>query len=123
MTAYIIILYYLAAANAAAFLAYGIDKLRARRSRRRIPERTLLLLAAAGGSAGAWLGMRVWRHKTRHRKFRYGVPLLLALHIALALLLLARTGRAGRFLPERSPSRLMEWCSAAPCGPGKCLRA
>lgn len=71
--------------NLFTFLLYGVDKWKARRGRWRIPEATLLLLALAGGSLGAWCGMRVWRHKTRHRKFRYGLPLILALQVGLAV--------------------------------------
>ena len=78
-----ITLAYLLAINVATFLVYGIDKLKAKRAKWRIPEATLVLLAAAGGSIGAWLGMKVWHHKTLHMKFRYGVPLILLLQIAL----------------------------------------
>ena len=78
-----ITLAYLLAINVATFLVYGIDKLKAKRAKWRIPEATLLLLAAVGGSIGAWLGMKVWHHKTLHMKFRYGVPLILLMQIAL----------------------------------------
>lgn len=60
-----------------------IDKRLAVRHARRISERTLLLLCAAGGSAGGWAGMYCFRHKTRKRKFYLTVPLLLALQIAV----------------------------------------
>lgn len=73
--------------NAVAFIVYGIDKYRARNGKWRIPEATLLMLAVVGGSVGAWLGMKVWHHKTRHRKFRYGVPAILLLQIVAATLL------------------------------------
>ena len=82
-----ILLIFITALNAVTFLVYGIDKLKARKNKRRIPESTLLLLAAFGGSIGAWLGMRVWHHKTMHRKFKYGVPLILFLQIALLVYL------------------------------------
>ena len=78
-----ITLAYLLAFNVATFWVYGIDKLKAKRAKWRIPEATLLLLAAAGSSIGAWLGMKVWHHKTLHMKFRYGVPLILLMQIAL----------------------------------------
>lgn len=73
--------------NAVAFIVYGIDKCRARNAKWRIPEATLLMLAVVGGSVGAWLGMKAWHHKTRHMKFRYGVPAILLLQIVVATLL------------------------------------
>ena len=79
------ILYYLAAINVIAFMVYGIDKLKAKKGKWRIPEATLLLLAIVGGSIGAWMGMKVWHHKTMHKKFRYGVPLILMIQIGLYL--------------------------------------
>lgn len=74
---------YLLLVNAAAFLVFGEDKRRARRREWRIPEATLMGLAAAGGSLGALAGMRFFHHKTRHRKFTAGVPALLIAQIAL----------------------------------------
>lgn len=64
-----------------AFIAYGIDKVKAKRGSRRISERSLLLLALVGGAAGAMLGMLLFRHKTRHMKFVICVPLLLVLQV------------------------------------------
>lgn len=78
-----IIVLYLVFINVLTFLLYGIDKWKAKRARWRIPESVLLGLAAVGGSVGAWLGMRVWRHKTQHKKFRYGVPAILLAQIVL----------------------------------------
>ena len=78
-----IIVFYLVIINVLTFLFYGIDKWKARRLRWRIPESVLLGMAAVGGSVGAWLGMRVWRHKTQHKKFRYGVPAILVAQIVL----------------------------------------
>lgn len=69
--------------NVLAFLLYGIDKWKAKHSRWRIPENVLLGMAAVGGSVGAWLGMRVWHHKTQHKKFRYAVPAILVAQIVL----------------------------------------
>lgn len=82
---------YILGINVIAFIVYGIDKLKAKRGKWRIPESTLLLLAAIGGSIGAWLGMKVWHHKTMHKKFQYGVPLLLILQLALGAYLCIRT--------------------------------
>ena len=82
---------YILGINVIAFNVYGIDKLKAKRGKWRIPESTLLLLAAIGGSIGAWLGMKVWHHKTMHKKFQYGVPLLLILQLALGAYLCIRT--------------------------------
>ena len=72
--------------NVLTFFVYGIDKWKAKRSKWRIPEATLLLLAVLGGSIGAILGMKVWHHKTLHKKFKYGLPLILMVQIALCLL-------------------------------------
>ena len=74
---------YLLAINAVAFIVYGIDKYKARKAKWRISEATLLSLAAIGGSIGAWTGMRVWHHKTMHKKFKYGIPAILLMQIAL----------------------------------------
>ena len=78
-----IIVFYLLIINLLTFLLYGIDKWKAKRARWRIPEAALLGMAAVGGSIGAWLGMRVWHHKTQHKKFRYGVPAILVAQIVL----------------------------------------
>ena len=69
--------------NVATFLMFGIDKLKAKHSKRRIREAALLGLAVLGGSIGAWLGMKVWHHKTLHKKFRYGVPAILIIQLAI----------------------------------------
>lgn len=74
-------------ANFVAFITYGIDKLKARRSKRRISEATLLLLAIIGGSLGAWFGVKVWHHKTLHKKFRYGIPLIIIIQIVICMYL------------------------------------
>ena len=74
--------------NLLAFALYGIDKRKAKRSAWRIPEATLLLVAALGGSLGALLGMEFFRHKTKHWKFRVLVPLFLIAHIVLGAYLL-----------------------------------
>ena len=74
--------YYLLGINAVTFIVYGIDKYKAKKARWRIPEATLLLLAVLGGSIGAWMGMKVWHHKTKHKKFKYGIPAILLIQIA-----------------------------------------
>ena len=79
------ILCYFTAINFIAFFAYGIDKLKAKKGKWRIPESTLLLLAIIGGSIGAWLGIKVWHHKTLHKKFKYGIPLIVIIQIAIAI--------------------------------------
>lgn len=80
-------LYYLLAVNVVAFILFGVDKYNARKGNRRIREVTLLAMAALGGSIGAWVGMRIWHHKTKHRKFRYGIPFIILLQIALIIFL------------------------------------
>ena len=110
-----IALIYLVIINVATFFMYGIDKAaskrgqsqtrlsfaerkqarpkvkwKAKKSKWRIRETALLGLAVLGGSIGALLGMKVWRHKTQHKKFKYGLPLILLAQIALIYLLLNR---------------------------------
>ena len=75
--------YYLLGINAVTFIVYDIDKYKAKKAKLRIPEATLLLLAVLGGSIGAWMGMKVWHHKTMHKKFKYGIPAILLIQIAL----------------------------------------
>ena len=81
----IVFSYYLLAINLVTFFIYAIDKYKAKKSKWRIPEKTLLLLAAVGGSIGALAGIRLFHHKTLHKKFRYGVPTILIIQIALAI--------------------------------------
>ncbi|NCB73338.1 MAG: DUF1294 domain-containing protein [Clostridia bacterium] len=78
---------WLAVINLAAFLAMGIDKFKASRQKWRIPERTLFLLAAIGGSIGGICGIYVFRHKTLHKKFTLGFPAILILQTALGILI------------------------------------
>jgi uncharacterized membrane protein YsdA (DUF1294 family) len=74
--------------NLLTFIIYGIDKFKAKKAKWRIPESTLLLLAVFGGSIGAWLGLQVWRHKTQHKKFYIGIPVIMAVQMALSTYLL-----------------------------------
>lgn len=78
-----IIIVYLLIMNVVTFFMYGIDKWKARKNKWRISEATLLVTALIGGSAGALLGMHIFRHKTKHWKFKILVPLFLIVHIAL----------------------------------------
>lgn len=76
--------------NVITFVVYGIDKLKAKKGKWRIPETTLLLLAIVGGSVGAWCGVKVWHHKTMHLKFKYGIPLIMAVQVGLLLCLMTK---------------------------------
>lgn len=69
--------------NVLTFLFYGIDKWKARRGKWRIPEETLIWLAIVGGSIGALLGMYLFRHKTKHKKFTLGIPAILLIQVGL----------------------------------------
>ena len=80
-----IVQYYLLAINLLTFVTYGIDKYKARHNYWRVREASLLLLAALGGSIGALLAMRVFRHKTQHKKFRYGVPAILLVQLTIVV--------------------------------------
>ena len=81
-----IVIIYLIVVNVVTFFVYGIDKWKSKRDKWRIPEAQLLGLAVIGGSIGAWVGMKIWHHKTMHKKFKYGVPAILILQIAAVAL-------------------------------------
>ena len=83
-----LILLYLLIVNAVAFLLMLVDKQSARKNLWRVPESTLLLTAAIGGSIGSLAGMFVFRHKTKHLKFTLGIPAILIAQIAGMFLLL-----------------------------------
>ena len=80
-----ILLVYLLIVNAAGFLLMLVDKIKAKRNLWRIPEATLITVAAIGGSIGAIAGMNLFRHKTKHAKFYIGLPVILALQIVAAI--------------------------------------
>ncbi len=82
MSLHEIFYWYLAIINIVVLVVYGGDKLFAKLDSWRVPEKVLLLLALLGGSIGALLAMQLFRHKTRHLKFRYGVPVILLLQVA-----------------------------------------
>lgn len=74
--------------SCAGFVAMGVDKLLAKNGARRISEKTLLMLSLAGGAVGAWAGMRMFHHKTKHRVFFMGLPAMAVAHgIALLAIL------------------------------------
>lgn len=81
---------YLVTINVATFFVYGIDKWKAKHTKWRITEAALLLLAVFGGSIGAWLGMKEWHHKTLHKMFKYGIPLIIIVQVAIVLWILRR---------------------------------
>ena len=83
-----LVLLWLAALNLLAFLLCGIDKWKAKKARWRISEKTLFLSALLGGSIGLLLGMKVFRHKTKHKSFTIGVPAIFVLQLSLAAWLL-----------------------------------
>ena len=85
-----ILLWYLAAVNLATWLVFGLDKWKAGAGKWRVPERTLLLLALVGGSAGALAGMLLFRHKTRKAKFYISVPVMFVAHCVLMAFLAFR---------------------------------
>ena len=76
--------------NLLAFALMGIDKMKARRGSWRIPEKTLFLVTALFGGLGGTLGMKVFRHKTKHWYFKWGFPALLAVQIVLLAVILPK---------------------------------
>jgi uncharacterized membrane protein YsdA (DUF1294 family) len=77
----IIVLSYFLIINLIAFILYGIDKKRAIRNEYRISEKVLLWIARLGGAIGSWMGIKLFRHKTKHTKFRIVVPLWIVIWI------------------------------------------
>ena len=77
---------YLVIINVIAFTVFGADKAKAKRNAWRVPEKMLFLLALLGGGLGAFLGMRVFHHKTKHWSFQVFIPLILVLEIAAGVL-------------------------------------
>lgn len=80
------VIIYLAAVNIITFIMFGADKARAVKDKWRISEAALILTALLGGSIGALAGMRIFHHKTKHRKFTVGIPVILALQIIFMVL-------------------------------------
>ncbi len=90
---YSILTVFLLIMNAVGLLVMLIDKGKARRNAWRIPEATLMGIAALGGSIGVLAGMYLFRHKTRHPKFYLGVPAILVVQVALAVFIASRIGK------------------------------
>ena len=78
---------YIIAVNLVTFVTYGIDKYKSIKRKLRISEATLLTMAVIGGSIGAWTGMKVWRHKTMHKKFTIGIPIVFVIHLFIVIYL------------------------------------
>lgn len=69
--------------NIADFMIVGIDKFRSKRRRWRIPERIFFIVSALGGSVGVYAGLLFFRHKTRHRYFMLGIPMIIFIQIVI----------------------------------------
>ena len=79
----LILLIIITVMSLAAFAAFGLDKFKAKAGKWRIPERTLFLLALLGGGIGAFLGMKVFHHKTMHKQFVIGIPVIMVIQAVL----------------------------------------
>ena len=79
----LILLIIIGVMSLAAFAAFGLDKYKAKAGKWRIPERTLFLLALMGGGIGAFLGMKVFHHKTMHKQFVIGIPAIMVIQAVL----------------------------------------
>ncbi len=86
------IISYLVAVNLIGFLVMGMDKARAKKHAWRIPESALFFVAIIFGSLGSIVGMYVFRHKTRHKAFKWGMPIILIIQIALVMFLILYPG-------------------------------
>ena len=86
----IVLVIYLVLINIAGFAVMAADKKKARKGRWRIPEKTFFIISLLGGSVGTWAGMYSYRHKTKHWYFVIGIPFILAVQTAAAVLILMR---------------------------------
>jgi uncharacterized membrane protein YsdA (DUF1294 family) len=86
-----IIIGYVIVINVITLMMYGIDKWKAKHSKWRIPEATLLIMAAVGGSIGAWTGIKLFHHKTLHKKFKYGVPAIFLIQLGIVVFVYLKT--------------------------------
>lgn len=80
-------LVYLAVVNLIGFVMMAYDKSQARNGGRRVPEKRLFAIAAMGGACGSWIGMRVYRHKTKHKTFVIGMPTMAILNAVCVIYL------------------------------------
>ncbi|WP_201000378.1 DUF1294 domain-containing protein [Paenibacillus glycanilyticus] len=94
----ILLIIYLLVVNIIAFAMMGMDKNYARRKKRRIPEKRLFGVSAIGGALGAWIGMQIWRHKTKHASFRVGIPLLFIFNLVVIYYLAGLIGMNFNFV-------------------------
>ena len=85
-----LLMWYLIVINIVTWIAFGLDKWKAKSGKWRIPERTLLLLALIGGSLGALAGMIMFHHKTRKAKFFISVPVMFVAHCVIVTVLALR---------------------------------
>ena len=90
MKLYEIVLYYLLTINIFTMYTFFLDKSKAKNHKWRVKERTLFLLSIMGGSLGALLGMKLFKHKTKHWYFKYGIPAILVIQIALMIYLIIK---------------------------------
>lgn len=79
----LLLIIYVSVMSLIAFAAFGLDKYKAKADKWRTPEKTLFLLAILGGGIGAFLGMQIFRHKTQHKQFVIGIPLIMIAQLAL----------------------------------------
>lgn len=86
-----IIISYVIVINVITLMMYGIDKWKAKHSKWRIPEATLLIMAAVGGSIGPWTGIKLFHHKTLHKKFKYGVPAIFLIQLGIVVFVYLKT--------------------------------
>ena len=107
-----IFIIYIAIINVVAFVMYGVDKWKAKHAKWRTSEAALIFVAIIGGSIGALAGMAVWRHKTQHAKFKFGIPLILIIQIVALIFTSCKaeqqvtvtTPTPSRKVQEHSPS-------------------
>lgn len=84
------LLIYLLIINIIGFLSMGIDKFKAKHGMWRTPENTLLLISLLMGSVGSYLGMRLFRHKTLHPQFKYGIPVFFVVNVVCIYLIVTK---------------------------------